>query len=175
MAELLSLEDIYQKVADIPGFPKEGILFKDITPILSDPQAFQSLTHHLAERIPAGTTKLLAPESRGFILAAAISQVRDIGLVLVRKPGKLPREKFAQSYALEYGEDTLEMHKDDIGADDKVLIIDDVLATGGTARATEQLCERAGASLLGSIFLMEIEFLKGREKLNGDVQSLWQI
>ncbi len=167
----LTIESIQELILDVPDFPKAGITFKDITPVLSNGEAFQSITQHFSDAIPDGTTKLVAVESRGFIFGSAIAHHLGIGMVLVRKPGKLPRETYSHSYALEYGEDTLEVHKADLTVEDRVVVIDDVLATGGTAQAVEKLCAMTGAKILGHRFLMEIEFLKGREKLSSDVQS----
>jgi adenine phosphoribosyltransferase len=159
-------------IKDVPNFPKEGILFKDITPILLNGLVFKELTTSLAESLPNQTTHLMAIESRGFIFASAIAHHLGIGMVLVRKPGKLPREKISHSYQLEYGSDTLEIHKEDLTVNDKVVIIDDVLATGGTASAAESLCKKAGAELLGHRFIMELSFLNGRSKLNSQVESV---
>lgn len=167
----LTLEAIQELIVDVPDFPKVGITFKDITQILSSGEAFQSLTQHFSDVIPDGTTKLVAVESRGFIFASAVAHHLGIGMVLVRKPGKLPRETYSYSYELEYGQDTLELHKSDLTDNDKVIVIDDILATGGTASAVENLCALSGAQILGHRFLMEIESLKGREKLNFDTQS----
>ena len=167
--------EIKNYIKDVPNFPKAGVLFKDITPLLADAEAFQALCRHFKERLPKGTTKLVSVESRGFILGAALAQHCGCGIVLVRKPGKLPRETHRETYSLEYGEDSLEIHKDDLGDKDSVTIIDDVLATGGTAAATEKLCEKLGAKILGSLFLMEIDFLKGRQKLKYSVDSLMKV
>lgn len=171
----MTVEQLKQIIRDIPDFPKPGILFKDITPALSDPKAFKALVEHFAERIPQGTTKLVAIESRGFILGAALALRCELGLVIARKPGKLPWKTVTASYQLEYGKDTLEMHEDALMTHDKVLIVDDVLATGGTAQAVHDLCEKLGAEVLGGLFLMEIPFLKGREKFKGSVQSLFEV
>ena len=124
----------------LPTFQKKGVVFKDITPILQDRTAFQRLVELMAEQIPAGTQKLVAIESRGFILGAAVAQLRNLGLVLARKPGKLPRDHFKKQYDLEYGTDEIQLHKDAIHPGEKICIIDDVLATGGTAHAVEDLC-----------------------------------
>ena len=166
-----SIEKISSLIAHVPNFPKEGINFKDITPILQNGEAFRALTHYFAESIPESVTKLAAIESRGFIFAASIAHHLGLGIVLVRKPGKLPRETYEHSYGLEYGQDTLQIHRDALKSDDRVVIIDDVLATGGTAAAVEKLCEVSGATILGHRFLMEIESLNGRKKLNYPVSS----
>lgn len=168
----MKIEDIAALIKEVPDFPKKGIIFKDITPILQNAFAFQDLIHYFAESLPSGVTQLVAIESRGFIFGSALAHHLGIGMVLVRKPGKLPRETFKFSYELEYGSDTLEVHKDSLSARDKVIIIDDVLATGGTAMAVEELCRLTGAEVLGHRFLMEITALNGRQKLKEEVQSL---
>ncbi|MAE75014.1 MAG: adenine phosphoribosyltransferase [Bdellovibrionaceae bacterium] len=170
-----SIEEIAKLIKDVPDFPKKGILFKDITPVLSHHEAFVSLTRQFVRAIDPSVTHLAAIESRGFILGAAIAQHMNVGFLPVRKPGKLPRETYAQSYQLEYGEDTLEIHKDDLKAGDRVAIIDDVLATGGTAAATEALIKKTGATVLESHFLMEIEFLRGRDRLEAPVKSFMKV
>lgn len=162
---MIDLKQIEEFIVDVPDFPKAGIVFKDITPIFEDHICFVSLIRHFARAIPEGATKLIGIESRGFLLGAAIAQHLNVGLVLARKSGKLPRATESQSYSLEYGEDELHIHKDSIQNGDKVVIIDDILATGGTAQAVEKLCLKMGADVLGSYFLLEIEALKGREKL----------
>ncbi len=161
----MNIASIERLIKHVPDFPKPGVNFKDITPILANGEAFHALAKLMAEKVDPRTTKLVAIESRGFILGAAVAQYLNVGLVLVRKPGKLPRQTIKKSYSLEYGQDTLEMHHDALDADDYVTIIDDVLATGGTAHAVEELCRVTGAKVLGHLFLMEIAPLKGREKL----------
>lgn len=169
---MLSIDDISKYIKDVPNFPKEGVLFKDITPLLENSKAFQSLIQHFVESMnDLSVTKIVAVESRGFILGAAIVQHMNLPLVLARKPGKLPRETSSYSYDLEYGQDTIEIHKSALTAEDKVVIVDDVLATGGTAHAVQQICINLGAEVLGHRFLMEIEDLKGWEKLSGSVHS----
>ena len=168
----LSLVQLKEMIVNVPDFPKPGILFKDITPILENPAAFRSLIYEFCLIIPENVTKIVAIESRGFILGAAIAHHFNKGLVLVRKPGKLPRKTYSQSYALEYGTDSLEIHQEALGRDDKVIIIDDVLATGGTAHAVESLCKTCGAEVLGHRFLLEISFLQGRKKLQAETISL---
>lgn len=169
----MTLDEISEYILNVPDFPKPGVLFKDITPILQNGDVFKALIQKMAEKIPAGTNKIIAIESRGFILGSAIAHHVGIGLVLLRKPGKLPRETFKESYQLEYGSDSLEMHKDAIGKGDKVSIVDDVLATGGTASAAERLCEKSGAQVMASIFLMEIKALNGRSRLKNKSISLF--
>jgi adenine phosphoribosyltransferase len=172
LRDVLSIADIQKRIRDVPDFPKPGILFKDITPILADSESFHALTEHLARLIPPGTTKLASIESRGFLLGAAVAQRLNLGLVLIRKPGKLPYSTFSHSYELEYGKDTLQIHVDALSPADKVCIVDDVLATGGTASAAEVLCLETGATVSGFAFLMELSFLGGREKLKAQSQAL---
>ena len=160
-------------IADVPDFPEPGILFKDITPLLADHVAFTAVIEALADagRDDAGrpvVDKVLGMESRGFILGAPVALALGVGFVPVRKAGKLPRSTYAVSYALEYGEATLELHQDALEVGDRVLLVDDVLATGGTARATMDLVEKCGASVHAVAMLMELGFLPGREAL-GDV------
>jgi adenine phosphoribosyltransferase len=172
---MMTMNEISRLIRDVPNFPKPGVVFKDITPVLENAEAFRSLAQHLAEKIHPQTDKIVAMESRGFILGAAVSQHLKCGLVIVRKPGKLPRETVREDYDLEYGKDALEIHKDSLKPGDKVTILDDVLATGGTARATEVLCSKLGAQILGSLFLIELSFLNGREKLQNPAHSLLQV
>jgi adenine phosphoribosyltransferase len=165
-AQLLEL------IRDVPDYPKPGIVFKDITPLLGDGQAFAAAVHALADG-SEGVTKVAGIEARGFILAAPVAYVLGAGFVPVRKHGKLPAATLEQSYELEYGEATIEVHTDAFGPGDQVLIVDDVLATGGTAAATAELVKRAGATVTRIVVLLEIEFLGGRAKLpNLDVRSL---
>jgi adenine phosphoribosyltransferase len=160
------------KIRDVPDYPEPGILFKDITPLLADGAAFAAVVRALA----AGhedVTKVAGIEARGFILAAPVACVLGAGFVPVRKQDKLPAQTYAQSYELEYGTATLEVHTDAFAAHDRVLIIDDVLATGGTAAATAELVRRTGATVAGIVVLLELEFLAGRTKLPGlGVRSL---
>jgi adenine phosphoribosyltransferase len=162
-----TIEQIAKLVKDVPDFPKKGILFKDITPVLESHEAFLSLARHFARRIDPSARKILAIESRGFILGAAVAQHLNVGLVLVRKKGKLPRATLSQGYDLEYGTDHLEIHRDALTSGESVAIIDDVLATGGTAQAVAQLASRMDARVTGAHFMMEIAALKGRDKLPG--------
>ena len=157
-------------IRDIPDFPEEGIMFKDITPLLAEPGAFKQAVDVLAEAYAdAGITKVLGAEARGFIFGGALAYTLGAGFVPARKPGKLPWDTTSAEYALEYGTDTLEMHMDAIHEDDVVLIVDDVLATGGTAAAKAQLATTPGAQLAGFAFLIELDFLNGRQKL-GDAK-----
>jgi adenine phosphoribosyltransferase len=151
---------------DVPDFPKPGILFKDITPLLADGEALREATRSMADPFRRHQIDRVAGiESRGFILGALVARELGVGFIPVRKPGKLPAIKTSVEYALEYGTDTLEVHSDACDRAARVLIVDDVLATGGTARATCELMERIGAQVVGLSFLIVLEFLKGREKL----------
>lgn len=171
----MTIDQISRLIKNVPDFPKPGIVFKDITPVLENSEAFRAMVKLLAERVHPQTTKIVAIESRGFILGAALAQYIDAGLVIVRKPGKLPRETIKKTYSLEYGSDTLEIHKDSLKPGDRVTIIDDVLATGGTAHAVEGMCAEIGSQVLGHVFLMEIEFLKGHLRLQAPTSSLIKV
>jgi adenine phosphoribosyltransferase len=161
-------------VRDIPDFPRPGVVFKDLTPLLADPEAFRFSVSSLADRFAdSGITRVVGIEARGFIVAAPIAYELGAGFVPVRKLGKLPWRTEQESYVLEYGTDALEVHADALGPGDRVLIIDDVMATGGTAAATVTLVERLGATVVGLGFLIELEFLGGRRKLAGhDITAL---
>ncbi len=153
-------------IRDVPDFPKKGIIFKDITPLLKDSGAFQQVISHLAERYEnRGLNAVAAMESRGFIFGGALAARLGVSFVPVRKPGKLPWKTIRETYDLEYGRDTLEIHEDSISRNDRVLVLDDVLATGGTAAATIRLVERAGGQVAEACFLIHLTFLNGREKL----------
>jgi adenine phosphoribosyltransferase len=166
---------LLERIRDVPDYPQPGIVFKDITPLLADGAAFAAMVEALADG-RQGVTKVAGIEARGFILAAPVAYVLHAGFVPVRKQGKLPAETHAQSYALEYGEATIEVHIDAFGPGDRVLIVDDVLATGGTAAATAELVRRTGATVAGIVVLLEIGFLAGRAKLPGlDVRALLRV
>lgn len=153
-------------IATVEGFPKEGISFKDITPLMQNGEAFKYACQEIAEFAKeVEATIIVGPESRGFIFGCPVSYELNIGFVPIRKPGKLPREVVTVDYSLEYGSNTLCMHADAVKEGDKVLIIDDLLATGGTVKATVDLVERQGATVVGAAFLIELDDLKGREKL----------
>jgi adenine phosphoribosyltransferase len=153
-------------IRDVPDFPKKGILFKDITPLLRDPQAFQKVIRDLSDRYrDRGLTGVVAMESRGFILGGALAAQLGIAFIPVRKPGKLPWKTHKETYDLEYGQDSLEIHQDAIHPGDRILVLDDVLATGGTAAATIRLVERAGGEVAEACFLIHLSFLQGHEKL----------
>ncbi len=166
--------DLASKIRDIPDFPKRGIVFKDIMPLLADPEALRETVEQLAEFAEARKPDVvLGAEARGFILGAALAYRLGCGFVAARKPGKLPWRTVSAKYALEYGFDALELHADAIAHGSRVLVHDDLLATGGTARAKVDLVEQLGGQVVGLAFVIELEFLKGREKLEGyDVFSL---
>jgi adenine phosphoribosyltransferase len=161
-ADLTSL--ILAHVRDVPDYPKPGIMFKDITPLLADPSAFRAVIDGLAD-IFGPVDKVVGIEARGFILAAPVACRLGAGFVPVRKKGKLPAATYAEEYVLEYGSAVLEVHQDAFAVGDRVLIVDDVLATGGTAAATASLVSQGGAKVAGLAFLMELSFLNGRDKL----------
>jgi adenine phosphoribosyltransferase len=165
----MSLEqDIRAAIRDVPDFPKPGIMFKDITPLLADPKLFPRTTEAMAEPFRGlGITHVVAIESRGFLLGAPVAQHLGAGLIPVRKPGKLPSKRASVEYALEYGADTLEIHEDACDSKARVLIVDDVLATGGTAKATGELVRGTGAAVYGFSFLMTLGFLDGVKRLSG--------
>lgn len=152
----------------VEGFPEEGISFKDITPLLQDGKVFQSSINDLSKIAKElGATVVVGPESRGFIFGCPVATNLGVGFVPLRKPGKLPREAITEEYALEYGTNTLCMHKDAIKENDKVVIIDDLLATGGTVKAAINLIKKCKAEVVGCLFLIELEELKGRALLEG--------
>lgn len=160
-------ELIRARVRDVPDYPKPGVLFKDITPLLADHTAFAAVVDAVVAYYGRGTIdKVVGIEARGFILAAPIAYHFGAGFVPVRKVGKLPAETYAQTYDLEYGSETVELHADAFADGERVLVVDDVLATGGTARATADLIRRAGGDVAGLSFLMELSFLNGRERLD---------
>lgn len=159
--------DIEKYIRTIPDFPAKGVLFRDITPLLLHPQVVKELVAQMKKQWKSTPfDKIAAVESRGFIIGAILSYELGVGFVPIRKPGKLPYEKIEEHYDLEYGKSTLEMHTDAIEKGDKVLIHDDVLATGGTAAATSRLIKRCGGEVVGFTFIIELNFLKGRDKLN---------
>lgn len=166
-------EWIQELTIDVPDFPKPGIVFKDLTPVFAHPLALPTVVNAFAERYDRERlAAVVAIESRGFILGAPLAIALGVGLVLVRKPNKLPREVRTVSYEKEYGTDTLAMHVDALGPSDRVVVVDDLLATGGTAAAAKELVQAAGADLLETAFVMELGFLPGRAKVGGDVFSL---
>jgi adenine phosphoribosyltransferase len=166
--------DLEARIRDIPDFPKPGILFKDITPLLLDADALDDAVTRLAEWArPLEVDLVAAAEARGFILGGAIARELGVGFVPARKPGRLPHQTIAAEYILEYGVDALEMHADALADGARVLLHDDLLATGGTAKALTELVEGTGAVIAGCAFLVELAFLGGRERLAGyDVHAL---
>jgi adenine phosphoribosyltransferase len=155
-------------IREIPDFPKKGILFRDITPLLADPSGIALAVELLANPFRGKNIDLVVgAESRGFIFGTAVACCLSAGFVLVRKPGKLPHKKISMTYDLEYGTDTLEMHEDSILKDQRVLIVDDLLATGGTMKACSDLVEKIGGKVVGLAVLIELAGLNGRDKLNG--------
>ena len=173
MTETQSL-DLASLVRDVPDFPKPGIVFKDIMPLLANAQAFHQAVEELAEWAePRKPDIVLGAEARGFITGGALADRLGAGFVPARKPGKLPWRTVSAKYALEYGFDALELHADAIGEGQRVLVHDDVLATGGTAAAKCELVQRLGGEVVGVLFLIELDFLHGRERLGAhDVHSL---
>lgn len=158
--------DFEKYIRNVPDFPIPGIQYKDITTLIKEPDVFANAVDYMyAQFRSQDITQIIGIESRGFIFGAAMAYKLNIGFVPVRKPGKLPAETISESYALEYGEDSLEIHADAISRDDRVVIVDDLLATGGTAAAAARLVENLGGTVLGFSFLIELSFLKGRDKL----------
>ena len=159
--------DLRDYIRDVPDFPSPGILFRDITPLLASPEAFHQAVVAMAQPFRENPPeKVLGIEARGFMFGSAIARELGVGFVPVRKPGKLPRETFRVSYGLEYGKDSLEIHADACRPGERVLIADDVLATGGTAQAAGELADRLGAQVAGMTFFIELEALKGRSRLS---------
>lgn len=156
--------DYQDLVCDIPDYPEPGVIFKDITPLIADPQGFSAVIDELAEHfLGRGITKVVGAEARGFLVGAPVAYRLGAGFVPARKPGKLPREVISQCYALEYGTDEIQIHADALTPDDKVIVIDDLVATGGTAVACAQLVEQAGASVEGFGFALELAYLTPRD------------
>ncbi|MER7666555.1 adenine phosphoribosyltransferase [Streptomyces sp. NPDC096193] len=159
-------ELLLSRIRDVPDYPKPGVVFKDITPLLADPKAFTALTDALAEGCERhGATKVVGLEARGFILGAPVAVRAGLGFIPVRKAGKLPGATLSQAYELEYGSAEIEVHAEDLRTGDRVMVIDDVLATGGTAGAAVELIRRSGAEVAGIAVLMELGFLGGRDRL----------
>jgi adenine phosphoribosyltransferase len=161
------MTDLKRHIRDIPDFPKPGIVFKDITPLLADAGAFRAAIDALVEPYRGRVDMVLGIESRGFIVGSAAAYALGTGIAVVRKPGKLPYRTHRADYALEYGTDGLEIHHDAIGNGHRVLLVDDLLATGGTAGAAIQLVERCGGRVVACAFLIELRFLDGRSRLRG--------
>ena len=176
----MSSFDFEGHITDIVDYPKPGVVFKDITTLLKDPDGFEATIDAIAEHFKdAGVTKVVCAEARGFMIGAPVAYRLHAGFVPARKPGKLPREVRSESYDLEYGSDELQIHADAIEPDDVVLIVDDLVATGGTAEAQAKLIKQFGASLAGMGFLMELAFLNPRQAIakvtDADVFSLVQV
>src|SRR3954454_1856991 len=165
--------DLRAHIREIPDFPKAGIGFKDITTLMADDGALDAAITGLAGLVPEDVAMVVAAEARGFLLGPALARELDAGFILARKPGKLPHDTVKAEYALEYGTDMLEVHSDALSAGARVVVHDDLLATGGTAKAVCELVERLGGTVVACVFLAELSFLPGREKLAGyDVRSL---
>ncbi len=158
--------DFESRIVDIPDFPEPGVIFKDITPLFGDAEALAAVVDEIADHFAGrGVTKVMGAEARGFLVGVPVAYRLGCGFVPARKPGKLPRAVYSQSYELEYGTDELQIHQDALTGDDRVLIVDDLVATGGTAVATAHLAEKAGASVAGFSFILELAGLKPREAL----------
>ena len=168
--------DLRDRIRDVPDFPSEGIVFKDLMPLIADAEYFAESIQRLAEWTrPREPELILGAEARGFIFGAALAYELGAGFIAARKPGKLPRETVEATYALEYGTDSLHVHRDSFPPGTRVVVLDDVLATGGTARAKVELVESLGGVVAGVLFVIELEFLNGRDRLSGyDVHSLVQ-
>jgi len=162
-------EDVKARLRDVPDFPKPGILFKDVTPVLADPHLFRRVVDAMAAPFQGQRIhRVVGVEARGFLLGAPIAMALHAGFVPARKPGKLPWRTRTERYALEYGEDGLQLHEDAMSPGDRVLIVDDLLATGGTAGAASRLVAQLGAQVVGFSFLISLDFLPGRERLGPD-------
>ncbi len=158
--------DFASHIIDISDYPQPGVVFKDITPLFSDAEALHAVVEALADHYKdSGVTKIVAPEARGFMVGTPVANRLGVGFIPARKPGKLPRETVSVTYDLEYGTDTLEIHKDAIEPGDKVVILDDLIATGGTVQAVAKIVESMGAELIGFGCILELSFLKPREVL----------
>jgi adenine phosphoribosyltransferase len=166
--------DLRDRIRDVPDFPTEGVVFKDIMPLIADPDYFAEAIRQLAEWVrPREPDLILGAEARGFIFGAALAYAVGAGFIAARKPGKLPRETVEATYELEYGTDSLQVHRDAIAPGSRVVVLDDVLATGGTAKAKVELVESLGGLVVGVVFVIELTFLHGRDRLEGyDVHSL---
>jgi adenine phosphoribosyltransferase len=168
--------DLRDRIRDVPDFPTEGIVFKDLMPLIADAEYFRETIRQLADWVrPRDPELVLGAEARGFIFGAALAYELGAGFIAARKPGKLPRETVEATYDLEYGTDSLQVHRDAITPGTRVIVLDDVLATGGTAKAKVELVESLGGVVAGVLFVIELEFLHGRDRLAGyDVHSLIQ-
>lgn len=168
----MSTVDFEKLIVSIPDYPEPGIVFKDITTLMADPEGFtacvDAIADHFAEK---NITKVVGAEARGFLIGAPVAYKLGAGFVPARKPGKLPRDVYSESYDLEYGSDELQIHQDALNENDRVLIVDDLVATGGTAVATAKLINRAGAQLMGFSFILELAFLHPREIIGSNFQQ----
>ena len=172
-ASISGMVDLYEYIVDVPDFPEPGIIFKDITPLLASPTAFLQAVDEMADPFTAsGVDIVVGIESRGFLLAGSIAERIGSGVGLVRKPGKLPRTTVSVTYDLEYGTDTLEIHQDAFPDGARVLIVDDVLATGGTLAASRDLIEKAGGVVVGATMLLELSFLNGRSRFDDPLHAV---
>ncbi|MCC6102582.1 MAG: adenine phosphoribosyltransferase [Atopobiaceae bacterium] len=172
--------DLESLIIDIPDYPEPGVIFKDITPLMADPAGLATSIDDIADHfMHKGITKVVGAEARGFLVGAPVAYRLGAGFVPARKPGKLPREVYSQQYALEYGTDELQIHKDALKSEDKVLIVDDLVATGGTAVATAKLVEQSGAKVEGFSFILELSYLNPRETIakqyNEEVYTLIKV
>ena len=172
--------DFESRIVDIPDYPEPGVVFKDITPLYDDPEALRAVVDSIADHFAnVGITKVVGAEARGFLVGAPVAYRLGCGFVPARKPGKLPREVFSQSYSLEYGTDEIQIHRDALTPEDRVLVVDDLVATGGTAIACAQLIEQSGAAVAGFAFILELSFLNPRpliaEKYPQEVFSLVKV
>lgn len=161
----MTAEEIKKLIRNVPDFPKPGIVFRDFTPLIADARGFAAVVDQLAQPYLGKVDVVLGIESRGFIVGAPVAYRLGVGLTIARKPGKLPFHTFDQAYDLEYGSATLEMHRDAIAGKGRVLLVDDLLATGGTAAAALQLIDKVGGNVIGCAFVVELDGLKGRERL----------
>ena len=168
--------DLKKYIADVPDFPEEGIIFRDISPLMADGEAYRFATNEIVKYAKdKGVDMIVGPEARGFIVGCPVAYELGIGFAPARKKGKLPRETVEVSYGLEYGSDVLQIHKDAISPGQKVLVCDDLLATGGTIAATIKLIEQLGGKVVGTAFLVELSELKGRNKIEGyDILALME-
>ena len=161
----MTVEDIKSLIRDVPDFPKPGIVFRDFTPLIADARGFAAVVDQLAEPYLGKVDAVIGIESRGFIVGAPVAYRLGVGLAIARKPGKLPFHTYDQAYDLEYGSASLQMHQDALKGSGRVLLVDDLLATGGTAAAALQLIKRIGGNVIGCAFVVELDALKGRERL----------
>ncbi len=170
----MSSLDLHAKIRDVPDFPTKGIVFKDVMPLIADPAAFRESIDRLAAWAgPRTPDVILGAEARGFIFGGALAYALGCGFVPARKPGKLPWRTIEAAYDLEYGTDVLQVHADALGSGSRVIVLDDVLATGGTAKAKIELVEQLGGTVVGALFVIELGFLHGRDRLAGyDVHAL---